>query len=171
MASQVTTYQCPACTAPLGYDAASGKLQCEFCGSSYEVAQIEALMAEKEQKAEAAFEQAAAQPSGDGSTWDTSGMSNDWGADVAGMKSYTCPSCSAELICDDNTAFLTQIEEIVSRTYRDMQKEIHILVCHVNTIFLINLSMNILFSHCQEYFFILPIFYIRKIEINSSREL
>ena len=104
MASQVTTYQCPACTAPLGYDAASGKLQCEFCGSSYEVAQIEALMAEKEQKAEAAFEQAAAQPSGDGSTWDTSGMSNDWGADAAGMKSYTCPSCSAELICDATTA-------------------------------------------------------------------
>lgn len=29
------------------------------------------------------------------------------------------------VICDDNTAFLTQIEEIVSRTYRDMQKEIH----------------------------------------------
>lgn len=34
-----------------------------------------------------------------------------------------------------------------------MQKEIHILACHVNTIFLINLSMNILFSQCQEYFF------------------
>ena len=49
MASQVATYQCPSCTAPLAYDAASGKLHCEFCNSSFEVAQIEALMAEKEQ--------------------------------------------------------------------------------------------------------------------------
>lgn len=28
------------------------------------------------------------------------------------------------VIYDDNTAFLTPIEEIVSRTYRDMQKEL-----------------------------------------------
>ena len=104
MASQVTTYQCPACTAPLGYDAASGKLQCEFCGSSFEVAQIEALMAEKEQKAVEASEQAAAQTVTGGEYWDTSDMSDDWGADAAGMKSYSCPSCSAELICDATTA-------------------------------------------------------------------
>lgn len=104
MASQVTTYQCPACTAPLGYDAASGKLACEFCGSSYEVAQIEALMAEKEQKAVEASERAAAQTVAGGEYWDTSDMSDDWGADAAGMKSYSCPSCSAELICDATTA-------------------------------------------------------------------
>ena len=100
MASQVTTYQCPSCTAPLGFDAATGKLSCEFCGSSYEVAQIEAMMAEKEQAAAEASVRAEA----GGDCWDTSQMSDDWGADAAGMKSYSCPSCGAELICDASTA-------------------------------------------------------------------
>ena len=100
MASQVTTYQCPSCTAPLGFDAATGKLSCEFCGSSYEVAQIEALMAAKEQAAVEASEQAANAET----PWDTSSMSSDWGEDAAGMKIYSCPSCGAELVCDANTA-------------------------------------------------------------------
>ena len=38
MPSQVTNYQCPACTGPLHYDGASGKLKCDYCGSLYEVA-------------------------------------------------------------------------------------------------------------------------------------
>lgn len=47
MANQVTNYKCPACTGPLRFDSATGKLQCDFCGSSYEVAEIEKLYAEK----------------------------------------------------------------------------------------------------------------------------
>ena len=43
MADQVTNYQCPACTGPLHYDGASGKLKCDYCGSEYKVAEIEAL--------------------------------------------------------------------------------------------------------------------------------
>ena len=43
MADQVTNYQGPACTGPLHYDGASGKLKCDYCGSLYEVAEIEAL--------------------------------------------------------------------------------------------------------------------------------
>ena len=62
MASQVATYQCPSCTAPLGFDAATGKLSCEFCGSSYEVEQMEALMAAKESEAVKAEERASTQP-------------------------------------------------------------------------------------------------------------
>ena len=48
MATQLTNYQCPACTGPLHFDGASGKLVCDFCGSSYDTAEIEALYAEKE---------------------------------------------------------------------------------------------------------------------------
>ena len=48
MATQVTNYQCPACTGPLHYAGASGKLECEYCGSAYDVAEIEKLYAEKE---------------------------------------------------------------------------------------------------------------------------
>ena len=50
MPTQVTNYQCPSCTGPLHYSGASGKLECDYCGSSYTVAEIEALYKEKEQR-------------------------------------------------------------------------------------------------------------------------
>lgn len=108
MPTQVTNYQCPACTGPLHFVGASGKLECEYCGASYEVAEIEALYAEKEEKAaaarQAAEETRQSAPSGDGGAWDTSGFSEDWGTEGDGMRAYSCPSCGAELICDENTA-------------------------------------------------------------------
>ena len=55
MPAQVTNYQCPGCTGPLHFVGASGKLECEYCGASYDVAEIEALYAEKEEKAAAAI--------------------------------------------------------------------------------------------------------------------
>ena len=51
MATQVTNYQCPACTGPLQFNPASGQLSCEYCGSTYPVAEIEALYADKNAKA------------------------------------------------------------------------------------------------------------------------
>lgn len=92
MATDVTTYQCPACTAPLRFAGETGKLECDFCGSSYEVAEIEVKMADAEAKAAEA------------SAWDTSEMSQDWGEDTEKMRVYNCPTCSAQLICDDTTA-------------------------------------------------------------------
>ena len=73
MPTQVTNYQCPSCTGPLHYSGASGKLECDYCGSSYTVAEIEALYKEKEAKAAEAFEtaDAAAQSGDDSSAWDT----------------------------------------------------------------------------------------------------
>ena len=120
MPTQVTNYQCPACTGPLHYSAKSGKLECDYCGSSFDVADIEALYAHKEAEAAAAKQaddakadaaaaaeaeaaQAAAQ-SGNVGGWDTSGLSSDWGADADGLRVYGCPSCGAELICDESTA-------------------------------------------------------------------
>ena len=94
MADQMTNYQCPACTGPLQFSAATGKLECEYCGSSFEVAQVEALYAAKEEKAAAAKK----------NEWDTSGAARNWGQDAAGMKAYNCPSCGAELICDETSA-------------------------------------------------------------------
>lgn len=119
MPTQVTNYQCPACTGPLHYSAKSGKLECDYCGSSFDVAEIEALYARKEAEAaaakqaadaKAAAEQAAraaaaeaSAASGD-SGWDTSGLSRDWGAEADSLRVYSCPSCGAELICDQSTA-------------------------------------------------------------------
>ena len=62
MATQLTNYQCPACTGPLHFDGASGKLVCDFCGSSYDTAEIEALYAEKEAAAETAAQNKQAPP-------------------------------------------------------------------------------------------------------------
>lgn len=50
MATQITNYQCPACTGPLHFVGESGRLECDYCGSSFDVAEIEALYAEKKQK-------------------------------------------------------------------------------------------------------------------------
>ena len=65
MPTQVTNYQCPSCTGPLHYSGASGKLECDYCGSSYTVAEIEALYKEKEAEA-AAAQQAAEQAASSG---------------------------------------------------------------------------------------------------------
>ena len=51
MATAINTYQCPACTGPLHFAAGSGKLECEYCGSSYEVAEVEAFYAKEAEAA------------------------------------------------------------------------------------------------------------------------
>ena len=56
MASMVTNYKCPACTGPLHFVGSSGRLECEYCGSTFDVAQIEALQQKEEAKASAAFQ-------------------------------------------------------------------------------------------------------------------
>ncbi len=91
MSTQVTNYQCPACTAPLKFMASSGKLECEYCGSSYTVDEIEALYAKKEKNAANAFR--ASQQAG---SVEESKKADLW--------VYTCPSCSAQLVCDQTTA-------------------------------------------------------------------
>ena len=128
MSTQVINYHCPACDAPLHFVGASGRLECEYCGSSYEVAEIEALYAEKEAKAaeatqkeqqkeqqQQAVNQNDQQAEQNDSTsqqddaaeeteWDLSDLQEDWDSDGEGMKSYSCPSCGAEIICDATTA-------------------------------------------------------------------
>lgn len=117
MPTQVTNYQCPACTGPLHYSAKSGKLECNYCGSSFDVAEIEALYARKEAEAAAAKQAAdakaeaaqaakaeAAEAAAASGGWDTSDLSRDWGAEADGLRVYSCPSCGAELICDQSTA-------------------------------------------------------------------
>ena len=44
MADKITNYKCPACTGPLHFVGASGKLECDYCGSSYSVEQIKAIV-------------------------------------------------------------------------------------------------------------------------------
>ena len=93
MATEINTYKCPACTGPLHFGAGSGKLECEYCGSSYEVAEVEAFYAQKAApkltcpacKAELNCE----------------GMSGE----------ATCPSCGAEFQMEDLRAYAAQMAE------------------------------------------------------------
>ncbi len=133
MPSQITNYQCPKCTGPLQFSSRTGKLECEYCGSSFDVAEIEAYYAAHDDQAAQSFvseqnkppetgdippeyvsdispEQAAATLSDaqkeeyTHSQWDGSTIAADWGELGANVRSYNCPSCGAELICDVTTA-------------------------------------------------------------------
>lgn len=90
MAQQVTNYKCPNCTGPLHFTAGTDKLECEYCGSIYEIAEVEAMFANADSQAE----QAAAAKEDD---WDISAQ--EWMA--PGMKTYNCPSCGADLVCEE----------------------------------------------------------------------
>lgn len=90
------------------------------------MAEIEALYARKEAEAAAAKQEAeaaaakqaadakaeaaqaakveAAEAAAASGGWDTSDLSRDWGAEADGLRVYSCPSCGAELICDQSTA-------------------------------------------------------------------
>jgi len=97
MATQVTNYQCPNCTGPLHFVGESGQLECDYCGTKYEVNIIEELYADKEKAAAAAAENKM--------DWDMSAAGGEWSdEEAAHMRAYSCPSCGAQIICDETTA-------------------------------------------------------------------
>jgi DNA-directed RNA polymerase subunit RPC12/RpoP len=96
MATAINTYQCPACTGPLHFAAGSGKLECEYCGSSYEVAEVEAFYAKKAEAAAPKLICPACKTE----------LSN---ADMSGEA--TCPGCGAEFQMEDLRAYAAQKAE------------------------------------------------------------
>ena len=105
MPSEVINYKCPACTGPLHFGSTSGKLECDYCGSSYTLEEIEALQSTKAADAEKAFAEAEKQIQGDANeSWDVSQAGSDWGADAEKLRAYSCPQCGAELLCEETTA-------------------------------------------------------------------
>ena len=83
MGLESVNYQCPACGGPLRYDGGKGKLVCDHCDSEFEVAQIEAMFATAEAKAEERAAGASAQTLDGG---------------------YVCASCGAQLMTDGTVA-------------------------------------------------------------------
>ena len=100
--AQITNFKCPSCTGPLRFDSETGKVVCDYCGSSFTVQEIEALYNDKIEDAQQAAAQQAAKEEAQ-QPWGWDGVSDDWGADGAKMRAYSCPSCGAELICDETT--------------------------------------------------------------------
>ena len=70
MGTQLTNYQCPSCTGPLHYSGTTGKMECEYCGTSYEPSAIEELYADREAAAAKAAAQTPWEPELLGGEWD-----------------------------------------------------------------------------------------------------
>ncbi len=100
MATQVTNYKCPACGGPLHFSGTTGKVECDYCGSSYDIAEIETKYAEKDAEAVKAAQEAEIKENEQNFDEDT----NSWGDEENHMKMYSCPSCGAQLFCDETTA-------------------------------------------------------------------
>ncbi len=84
MAEELKNYRCPSCGAPLVFDGETEMLHCEFCDSSF-------ALKEMEEKTAAVT----------GSDWEEAGA--QWGQDGEKMRSYSCPSCGAVVVCDETT--------------------------------------------------------------------
>lgn len=88
--NNIKKYKCLNCTAPIEFSAKTGKLKCDFCGSSFELSDYEGNI-EKEAAGDAksAFE-----------------AQKDWATDE-NMQFFKCPSCAAVIMCDTQTAATT----------------------------------------------------------------
>ena len=95
MATEINTYQCPACTGPLHFGAGSGKLECEYCGSSFEIAEVEALYARQTPAA---------------SKLTCPACKTVLNCDT-GEKEATCPGCGAEFEVEALLAYAARKEE------------------------------------------------------------
>ena len=93
MEQTVMNATCPCCNAPLRYDGGASELQCDSCGTTFEIDALRSI----DQAT-----QATAQPSE--MTWDRQ-SGGEWSAEEqASLRAYQCPSCGAEIVADDTTA-------------------------------------------------------------------
>lgn len=91
MTPSLTNYQCPNCEGPLKLKVGTELLECEYCGTTFTTEEIDRVYNRddigKEPKAEAKE------------------TFNYWSQEESShLRSYSCPSCAAELLCDDTTA-------------------------------------------------------------------
>ena len=114
MAQQVTNYICPNCGGPMHFDAATGKVKCDYCDSTFTIEEVRKSYEEKNQKAREAAKEAADGTTGLGAeelgieapNVETA-AGEDWGSDASKLKVYNCGNCGAQLITDETTAATT----------------------------------------------------------------
>ena len=104
MATQVTNYQCPSCGGPLRFSSEKQMLVCDYCGTAFTTKQIEDFYAAKDAEAAQALgnleHQLDTTPEEILTEWEYS-AGTEW---TENMRAYSCPSCGAQIICDENTA-------------------------------------------------------------------
>lgn len=82
---EVLTYHCPNCGAPLKFSSESQRWDCEFCRSSFAAEELQKM---EEQQTEQSSDSGAAKEE----------------TQTTGARSYSCPSCGAEMITEEGTA-------------------------------------------------------------------
>lgn len=94
--AEVSNYKCPHCTAPLKFSSVSQNWDCEFCDSSFTLAELEKFYQENPLPEEKPAE------------WQEYGAESGkggWSSEEAEqIRIYSCPSCGAEILCEETTA-------------------------------------------------------------------
>ena len=96
------------------FDAATGKVKCDYCDSTFTIEEVKKSYEEKNQKAREAAKEAAGDTAGLGAeelgieapNVETA-AGEDWGSDASKLKVYNCGNCGAQLITDETTAATT----------------------------------------------------------------
>ncbi len=81
-----TQLVCPNCAGTMQFDPTIGKMKCIFCDSVFSQEEAEQFFAQQNEEEE--IKESGA----------------DWGEDADGMRAYSCSTCGAEILCDQNTA-------------------------------------------------------------------
>ena len=81
-----TQLVCPNCAGTLQFDPTIGKMKCIFCDSVFSQEEAEQFFTQQNEEEE--IKESGA----------------DWGEDADGMRAYSCSTCGAEILCDQNTA-------------------------------------------------------------------
>ncbi len=92
----VISFKCPNCDGELIFDPASGAYKCEYCGSKFTQAELDAMKPAEEQ------EKPAGSMDGSQSSENTDGAQEKKTEEEAVI--YTCPSCGAQIVTDATTA-------------------------------------------------------------------
>ncbi len=96
--SEVKTYKCPRCSAPLIFDPEGGGMMCEYCDTKFSAEDMKEYVSSiEEENATDSYE------------WEAYTSKNgEWTEDEkSGMRTYVCPSCGGEVIGDENTVATT----------------------------------------------------------------
>ncbi|MBR1646180.1 MAG: hypothetical protein IJ685_05305 [Selenomonadaceae bacterium] len=97
MANSSVSYKCPNCGAPLTFLPGKKTVTCEYCSTEFEISAIEELFRGKQELAARAAEAQEAK-------WETDDAGSEFTDDEAkNLHAFTCSSCGAELVCDENT--------------------------------------------------------------------
>ena len=95
MSENVLSIKCPNCGAPLTFSPHDGEVVCQYCDSTFKADVLEKLFKDSLEEEQ-------------GVDWGDVTPGSAWDEDEENaFQVYSCPSCGAEIICDENTVATT----------------------------------------------------------------